>query len=428
MRARTRLDDGRGVALVVWLAAMVALVAIVQTALHPPDLWIAGVFGLFIAVGEVVRIALPGGRTSAPLAVAAGLAYALLPTFGSVPTQHRFWDVITVAAGASLAGAIPLVAAGRAPRLDEIARRLLVVSVAAGVFRPLYDGGAGPLGRLDRDQTWVLALAMLGVVVIAGVADVLLSAVVRADRSRAPFSAALRTEGRDVLGLGSAIGATGVLIALAAGIMSSWAVPVFSVPLLLTQFSFRRYASIRHTYLQTIHSLSRVTEVGGYTETGHAHRVTELAVAVGHELGMSEQELRHLEYAALMHDLGQLSLASPIPGGATVMASQQEQQRIADMGAAVIRETGVLDRVAVIVGRQSDPYRRPHEDIDSTLPLAARIIKAANAYDDLVGDSRESSRRMEALERLRLSMAYHYDPLVVRTLAGVVQRRERLGL
>ena len=70
-------------------------------------------------------------------------------------------------------------------------------------------------------------------------------------------------------------------------------------------------------------------------------------------------------------------------------------------------------RVADIVERQADPYRRPHETVDGTLPLASRIIKAANAYDDLVGDSRESVRRLEALERLRLSMAYDYDPRVV---------------
>ena len=45
-------------------------------------------------------------------------------------------------------------------------------------------------------------------------------------------------------------------------------------------------------------------------------RVSTLAVAVGRELGMSDSELRDLEYAALMHDIGQLSLTEPIPGGA----------------------------------------------------------------------------------------------------------------
>ena len=95
--------------------------------------------------------------------------------------------------------------------------------------------------------------------------------------------------------------------------MGLWAIPVFATPLLLTQFSFRRYATIRATYLQTIRALSRVTEVGGQTETGQSRRVSRLAVTVGRELGVSERDLLDLEYAALMHDIGQLSLVDRFP-------------------------------------------------------------------------------------------------------------------
>ena len=51
-----------------------------------------------------------------------------------------------------------------------------------------------------------------------------------------------------------------------------------------------------------------------------------------------------------------------------------------------------------------------------------RIIKAANAYDDLVGDSAEYGPRLDALERLRLGMAYDFDPRVVETLARIVRK------
>jgi hypothetical protein len=115
-------------------------------------------------------------------------------------------------------------------------------------------------------------------------------------------------------------------------------------------------------------------------------------VAVGRELGMSEPDLLDLEYAALMHDIGQLSLRDPIPGGATVLVSRGDQQRIAELGAEVIAKAGVLDRVAELVRCQSLPAR-------GTDPAAAavgsRIIRAANAFDDLVGGStdREPQRR-----------------------------------
>ena len=59
-----------------------------------------------------------------------------------------------------------------------------------------------------------------------------------------------------------------------------------------------------------------------------------------------------------MHDIGQLSLTDPIPGGATVLVSPEDQRRIAELGAGVIQQAGVLDRVAEIVRCQDRPWRR----------------------------------------------------------------------
>lgn len=402
---------------------LLASVAVVVTASPREfaDLRIALAFGAFIALGEFVRITMPGGRDAAPISTAGALAYALLTRYAGEETTHGALQVVAVSAVAMLLGMAPHMAAGRAPSLGSLARRLLVVGFAAGVFRGLgLDERAGELRQAP------LALVMVGIVVATLLVDAVLAAAVRADADGAPFPAVLRNELRAQVGIGSAIGATGALIALAATIMGLWALPVFVVPLLLTQFSFRRYAAIRESSLQTIRALSRVTELGGYTESGHSRRVSQLSVAVGRELGMSDSELRDLEYAALMHDIGQLSLAEPIPGGATVVAAPGDQRRIASLGAEVIRQTGVLDEVARIVDQQAEPYRRVHELGRNEVPLAARIIKAVNAYDDLVGDTTETTRRLEALERLRLGMAYEYDPMVVESLSKTVERAARL--
>jgi hypothetical protein len=386
------------------------------------------VFAAFVAVGELVRITLPGDRDEAPLATGVALAYALLVGGPTEAATYGVAQVVSVVAVGTVIGLVPHAIAGRAPRADDVARRLLVIAAAAAVFRPLLERGVVP----DIDEAPLLVAAvMVAVAAFAGLCDIALAAIARASRQaprrRArgagfPFLRILRDEGRARLGLGSAIGATGVLIALAAGVMSLWALPVFAVPLLLAQFAFRRWSASRVTYLQTIQALSRVTEVGGYTETGHARRVADLAVALGRDLGLPERHLLDLQYAALMHDLGQLSLHEPIPGGATTVANRADQIRIAEMGADVVRQTGVLDRVATIVERQAEPYRRPHVDVDPTVPIGSRIIRAVNAYDDLVGDNREQGRALEALERLRLGMAYEYDPVVVESLSRVVAR------
>ena len=221
--------------------------------------------------------------------------------------------------------------------------------------------------------------------------------------------------------LGAAVAASGVLLALATHSMDLVALLVFAAPLLVTQVAFRNYAGIRATYLQTVRALSRVTEVGGYVEPGHSRRVSRLAVAVGRELGMAEPELLDLEYAALMHDIGQLSLRDPIPGGATVLADPEQARRIAELGAEVIRQTGVLDRVAEIVRRQCD-HAAP-----TTPPLASRIIKAANAYDDLVGGSTDRDRAGAALERLRLGAGTATIPSPRGPGPGVARPLRRTG-
>ena len=59
-----------------------------------------------------------------------------------------------------------------------------------------------------------------------------------------------------------------MLIALAAPPLGIAALPLFLVPLVLTLFAFRRYVSIRATYLQSIRTLSRLTDAAGYTPVG----------------------------------------------------------------------------------------------------------------------------------------------------------------
>jgi HD domain len=406
------MDSGQ--MLVIAAAGMLAVAAIARTAaagiVQAGD---AVAFGSLVALGELLRIRLPGNRESAPIATAGALGYALLLGIGDRPAVQSALQVVAITVGGMIIGALPHLAAGRPAKLDGMASRLISVACVAFAFRPLAPTA------LIRDQWWLALAVMALLVVLAWFVDAVLSALIRAGELGARFSVALWDELRVQLPLGAAVGASALLIAFASEVMGLAAVWVFTGPLLVSQVAFRRYAGIRTTYLETVRALSRMTEVGGYVEGGHSRRVSRLAVAVGRELGMSEPELLELEYAALMHDIGQLSLRDPIPGGATVLASSADQRRIAELGADVIRQTGVLDQVADIVRRQSEPARGR----EPAPPVASRIIRAANALDDLVGSSADRDRASAALERLRLDTASEYDPGVIEALSKVVGRR-----
>ncbi|MEV6651386.1 HD domain-containing protein [Streptomyces sp. NPDC051219] len=376
------------------------------------------VFGALITVGELARRGAretPGDREPAPLGCAGALAYALLGQNAGNATAHGVLQIIAVVVAAALVGIVPHVALGRGPALDHVSRRVLSVGFAAVCFQPLSS--SGNLGEWFGHGPSYAGFLVL-ILVLTALCDAVLAAAMTRARTRWPFGPLLRDELRALLGIGSAICATGAVMALAVAVAGLWALPVFSVPLLLTQMSFRRIAAVRTTYRQTITSLARSTEIAGYTPHGHARRVAALSCAVGRELGLSEPDLTVLEYAALMHDIGQLSLVDPVPAGATAPLPAGEQRRIALLGGAVVRQTGVPPEVAVVVERQADPYRDQ--------PLTARIVRTVNAYDDLVGGTGTGTGRLggslEALEQLRLGTGHDYQPEVVESLARVLSR------
>ncbi|MFG2980608.1 HD-GYP domain-containing protein [Streptomyces sp. NPDC048258] len=377
---------------------------------------IALAFGILITIGELARRDRrePADRQPAPLGSAGALAYALLGQNAGQPTHHGVLQIVAVVVAAALAGIVPHVARGRGPAVDHIARRVLTVAFAAACFQPLYNSG-----RLEErvGQGPYLVLFLLLLLGLTALCDAVLAAALAAARTGWPYGPLLRDELRAQLGIGSAICATGVVMALGVAGAGLWALPVFSVPLLLTQMSFHRITAIRTTYRQTITSLARATEIAGYTPPGHSRRVATLSCAVGRELGLSERELTVLEYAALMHDIGQLSLVDPVPDGATAELPAAEARRIAELGGEVARQTGVPAEVAVVVERQADPYREQ--------PVAARIVRAVNAYDDLVGGNRHPGGSLAALEQLRLGTGHAYQPEVVEGLARVLARGGR---
>jgi hypothetical protein len=334
--------------------------------------------------------------------------------------------VVTVTAVAMIIGLAPVLWGKPRARVDGLPGRLVGIALAAMAFREWPLWGGHTLLQMQaawnaQNWGWLAAVSMLVVSTVALGVEVVLTAGVGAVRAHAPVARAVTDAASAALGLTAALSTTGALIALAERPLGVIAIPLFLFPLVLTQFAVRRYSAIRETYGQTIRALSRLTEIGGYTEVGHAARVAKLSTAIGRDLGLSEREVLDLEYAALLHDIGQVSLTEPIPRGATVMAAPADQRRIAHDGAEIVRQTGVLDTVAQILEAQTTPYRQVRE-FDEVLPVASRIIKVANAYEDFAGERPGASRRESAMERINLGLGYEYDPAVVDSLARVLRR------
>ncbi len=402
-------------------AAIAATIACIRGGWTRLDAAVA--FAALIAIGELLDVRLPGDRPTAPIASAAALGYAMVFDIGGQPVAQTTAQVVVVVAAGCTLGTLLRVVAGRRSRLTSVARRVVLAAVAAVAFRataphttdhvaPVGVQGAIALGRVAHGRgggTRVCGRRPdCGVCSCPRASRRLRLDAARRDQRYVSASRRCRRDWR----ADRTRDAVDAVVRVAGVLRAAVADPV-------------RVPAVR----RDPHDVSANDSIAFASDRGRRlrrvgpFRPSEPAgIAVGRELGLTENELLDLEYAALLHDIGQLSLIDPIPGGSTLVVAPVERRRVAELGADVIKTTGVLDRVAEIVARQADPYRKHRESPDDTLPIESRIIKAASAYDDLVGAEPTVDANADALERLRLGMAYEYDPRVVETLTRVVAR------
>lgn len=206
------------------------------------------------------------------------------------------------------------------------------------------------------------------------------------------------------------------LFALSQPIIGWWAIPVAVVPFAISYVSFSLLAGTRQTYGQMIRALSRLPEVAGLSPDGHAASTAMLASTMARGMGMHPEHVTQLEYAALLHDIGRI----------TVEDSDEEPNSsdLARWGAEIIRQAPYLAEVADHVEHHDAPYRRPGEEDDPAIGIESRIIKVAAAYDK--ANRTHQMAPVEALEVLHRRTAYDYDPAVVARLRAVLRRSGRL--
>lgn len=437
---RSPLPASRTHAVTAAVAVLGFLAAVARLCVEGPvQVETALVFAAVIALGEAMRMTLPNGRDNAPLAATASLGYAMVYWIGGHAAAWSASQVVVVVAVAAAVGSVPQILAGRPPSAGYLIRRVGVTGFIASIARTMLHG---ELSHASHEEFLLLfsALACLALLLDTGWAAVFATTTTLPGLSAAyqvPMALAGRGEPLGVrrwvtrfltmwarecaatARVCPAVAALSVAVALAANPLGLWVLLIASAPILVMQRALRRYAAIRATYQQTIRALSRITDLAGYTEPGHARRVCRLALAIGRELGLGEPELLDLEYAALLHDLGQLSLADPLPGGATVTAEPEVVAEVAARGAEVVRQTGVLDRVARVVEAQSTAYAGGGGHAEEK--RAAGILRVANDFEDLCNAEPGPTAHTAAMARIRLGEGRIYDPHVVAALARLVR-------
>ncbi|MEA2022766.1 MAG: HD domain-containing protein [Actinomycetota bacterium] len=208
----------------------------------------------------------------------------------------------------------------------------------------------------------------------------------------------------------------GALFGITWPLMGIWAFPIAILPYAFGHLAFVRYHSTRTTYGQMIRALAQIPEIADLAPRGHSTRTADLAVSIAREIGLHPDEVIELEYAALMHDVGLITLTEP-----AILKAGYTDEDVALWGAQIIAEAPHLQDVSEYVRMQHSPFRRPGEASDPDVPMISKIIKVASAYDQAVYEMHVSP--LEGLERIHRGSAYDFDPEVSASLRRVLVQR-----
>jgi putative nucleotidyltransferase with HDIG domain len=183
----------------------------------------------------------------------------------------------------------------------------------------------------------------------------------------------------------------------------------------------RHVAQVDALYMSTIEALAMAVDARDQITHGHIRRVQVYAVELARRLGMTdEMQLRGLQAAALLHDMGKLAIPDHIlnkPGKLTT-AEFEEMKRHADIGADLLSSITFPYPVVPIVRHhheQWDGKGYPAGLVGSEIPLGARILAVVDCFDALTSDRpyRSSLSTDQAFQILRERRGSMYDPLVV---------------
>jgi HD-GYP domain-containing protein (c-di-GMP phosphodiesterase class II) len=238
-----------------------------------------------------------------------------------------------------------------------------------------------------------------------------------------------------VYALDGALAPIGLLTAYAA-ISVDPALCLMTVPMapVLSYLSRERRARIDQAlelssaYKGTALLLGDVVEADDAYTGSHSRGVVELSVAVGESLGLAPRQLRNVEFAALLHDVGKIAVPKEIinkPGPLDDEEWEVIHRHTIEGEAMLNRVGGVLAEVGRIVRASHEEYGGggyPDGLAGDGIPIEARIVTCCDAFSAMTTTRayREAMTPEAAILELRRCAGTQFDPEVARALEQIV--------
>jgi HD superfamily phosphodiesterase len=182
----------------------------------------------------------------------------------------------------------------------------------------------------------------------------------------------------------------------------------------------RRYQELKELMVGLARSLTATVDAKDAHTYGHSERVARIAVEIGREMGLQEDELSDLYLAGLLHDVGKIGVRDEVllkPGALTPEEYDHVKQHVV-VGYRILAELHPLRNLLPAVLHHHERYDGagyPEGLAGESIPLLARILAVADAFDAM--SARRSYRNAlspkEVEETLKNGAGTQWDRRVV---------------
>ena len=189
------------------------------------------------------------------------------------------------------------------------------------------------------------------------------------------------------------------------------------------------YNDMKEMYLGTIQTLAQAIDAKDPYTKGHTERVTKYAVAIAKEMNLPWKLIRNIEFASLIHDIGKIGIKDSVLSKPGKLSDSEYEavKKHPQIGEQIIAPIEFLTNIAPLVLYHHEHYNGEGylEGLrGEEIPIGARIINVADAYEAMTSDRPYSKRSSpsDAAKELKDKSGIQFDPKVVKAFFKVLEK------
>ena len=188
------------------------------------------------------------------------------------------------------------------------------------------------------------------------------------------------------------------------------------------------YEEQQITYLNTVQALVSAVEAKDAYTRGHSERVTRFSLALAKALRLSPEVVKHLEQAAILHDIGKIGIEGSLLHKKQSLSTEEvdllHQHPL--IGVRILEPIRFLKGVRDIIGQHHERFDGKGYPLGlkgKGILIEARILAVADTFDAMTSDRpyRQARGLSAALQEIQSQAGTQFDPEVVAAFVQLFQ-------